>query len=169
MKGKLTAKEIAFIGICAAGALILGYIEYRIPIIPSIPGIKLGLSNMMIVLMFFISGARDASIIAVLKTLMSALMFSGFSAFLFSFSGVMLAYAAMWLVWRCRWHMVGISVIGALAHNGAQLLVAALVIQNMGVMVYLPVLIVSAVITGLLTGTLAHLLYGHLKRAGIVK
>lgn len=167
MKYKFTAKNIAFMGVGVAGALILGYIEYRIPIVPSIPGIKLGLSNMMVLLMFFMGGPRDAGVIAFLKTLLNAVMFSGFSAFLFSMAGVTLAYAFMWITWRFKWHMVGISVVGALAHNMGQLIVAALVIQNAGVFVYLPVLMVSAVLTGLLTGSLASLLVRHLKRAGI--
>lgn len=153
--GKITTRTVTTLGLLTAVALVLGYVEHLIPI-TTIPGIKLGLANTVLLYALYLLNVRSAVILMTLKVALSGLLFGGVSAMLYSFAGGVLSLAAMLLVKRIRGvSVIGVSVVGALMHNVAQMIVACLIVQTRAVLVYLPVLLVSAAITGTLTGIVA--------------
>lgn len=155
--------RLTYMGLAIALALIFSYIETLITILPTIPGIKLGLSNGVVLIMFFLEGPKEAGIIAIMKTILSAFLFSGFATLLYGLSGVLCAFAAMWITWHFHWSIIGISITGALAHNTGQILIAVLVLQNAHVFVYYPILIIAGLIVGTITGFIAKMLLKYLK------
>lgn len=167
----MKAKTIARFGVLTAAALALGYIEQFIPI-TGIPGVKLGLSNTVLLYALYMMGARSAALLMVLKVLLSGLLFAGPGAMLYSLAGGCASLAAMLPVKRIfpRVGVVGVSIAGAVFHNIGQILVASFVVLTRAVFAYLPVLLISGVIAGLLTGIAAkyalRALQAYEKRAG---
>ena len=155
----MTVKRLARLGLLLAMALVLGYAEQFFPILPTVPGIKLGLGNMVILFLLYTDGVKAAGITMLAKVTLCAALFAGFSGFLYSFAGGVLSLAVMWLLSRVRGvSPIGAAIGGAAAHNIGQLSVAAWVLQTKVLIVYLPILMVSAVITGTVTGILTKLL-----------
>lgn len=146
-------KNIAFIGILTALALVLSALEMMLPAIPMLPpGAKLGLSNIVTMYTAGSIGLVPALCIAVVKGLFSGLR--GFTAMLMSLSGGIASTLIMWLLLKIKhkpFGMIGIGVAGALSHNAAQLLVAA-VITTPAIIYYVPWLILFGILTGTLTG-----------------
>lgn len=163
------AKRITYIALCTALALIIGYVESRIPVLIAVPGVKLGLSNIMVLIMFYISGAGDALILAVLKVGLSTLLFGNFSTLIYSASGAALAYLFMFVCFRFfRWEAISTSLLGALGHNLGQITAAAILMENIRIYYYLVVLLFAAAITGFLSGVLAQLLLRQLKKNRLI-
>jgi heptaprenyl diphosphate synthase len=140
-------------------ATVLHGIEGGIPLPFVIPGVKLGLANIITLVALVMLGVPFALAVALMRTLLGALLVIGFGpTFLMSLSGALLSWAVMSLLYRGlgkHLSLVGISVAGAVAHIAAQLTVAALILKHPGTMMLFPVLMVSAVITGILVGITA--------------
>jgi len=150
------AKKAAYGGVMTACALILSYIEYLLPINIGVPGIKLGLANIVTVVVLFWLGAGYAFAVNTLRIVVAALLFSGVFGMLFGLAGGTLSIAVMVLAKRTgAFSIVGASIAGGVAHNIGQLLVAAAFISNFAVLYYLPVLLTSGALTGLVIGILA--------------
>lgn len=156
-------RQLTYMGLAIALALIFSYIENTIVILPAIPGIKLGLSNGVVLVIFFLEGAKEAAIVAILKTILSSFLFSGLATLLYGLAGVSCAFIAMWITRHFDWSIIGMSIAGALAHNTGQILVACLVLQNIHIFVYYPILIAAGVIVGVITGFIAKLILKYLK------
>lgn len=151
----MTTKTIAKLGLLTAVALVLGYVDSMIPI-STIPGIKLGLSNTVLLYAIFLLDAKSAWILMFLKVGLSGLMFGGVTAMLYSFAGGLLSLSAMLLMRRVKgMSMIGVSVTGAVMHNVGQMIVACLVVQSRAILAYFPILLIAAVVTGILTGIVA--------------
>lgn len=162
------ARKAAYLGVLTAIALVLGFIERYIPLGASIPGIKLGLANVVILFAIYFMGKRYAFAILLAKVFLSGFLFAGVAGLLYSLAGGLLSFLAMAFAFRFkRLSMIGVSVIGAIFHNVGQILTAALVVQNLKIAFYLPVLLVSAIITGILTGIAAKLVAEALKKSGL--
>lgn len=161
----MSNKRITYLGLLLAVALIIGYIEFLLPPVSGVPGVKLGLSNIITLITLKLFGKKEAGIVLVLRILLSGLLFGNLFAVLFSLSGGLLAFFAMLLADSAgRFSLVGISALGGVTHNIGQLLAAMLTLKLSGLIYYAPVLLVSGLICGLLTGFLAGLV---LKRLGI--
>lgn len=166
----MKAKQIARFGAFAAMALVLGYVERLVPIAPGLPGVKLGLSNTVLLYALYLMGSRDAALLMVAKVLLSGLLFSGPTALLYSFAGGVLSLTGMVIAKKITSiSVVGVSVCGAVLHNIGQLLAASLVVGLAPVLSYLPILLLSAIITGILTGVIARSLFRALEAAGLAK
>jgi heptaprenyl diphosphate synthase len=150
--------------ILAAVALVLSYLEFLVPLPLPVPGIKLGLANIAVIIAIYLLGGRCGAIVAVLKVLLSGLLFSGVGAMLYSAAGTLLALAAMIPMVRCgRFGTVGVSVGGAAAHVTGQMAVAALAVATPQLLLtYLPILLLTSIPTGALTGYIAHLILNRL-------
>jgi heptaprenyl diphosphate synthase len=153
-------------------AMVLSYMERFIPILPSFPGVKLGLANIITLMVLLMYSWKEALIVLVARvTLLSFFTGSGVS-FLYSMSGGLLSLLGMKLALRYTsrvFSLMGVSVIGAFLHNTAQMLVLAAILGSFTVAVYYyPVLILAAVATGSLTGFIALHLHRHLLRLGKV-
>lgn len=149
----------------AALMLALGYVESLLPAFAAAPGVKLGLANTVLLYALYLIDTKSALALAVIKVLLSSLLYGSPAAFIYSASGAALSLAAMLLLKRLgRFSPVGVSIGGALAHNLGQCAAAAAVIGIAPVLAYLPALLLSAIVTGILTGTVAALLIKHLRR-----
>lgn len=146
-------KRIALRGILVALALILSYIESFFPVSSAVPGIKLGLANIVTIYALKRLGLKDTLIISLLRILLSTILFGNLAMMVYSISGALFSILIMSLVSRFdRVGTLGISVAGAVAHNIAQCDVASILLQNSSVFRYLPVLLISGVIAGIITG-----------------
>ncbi len=159
------SRRIAYCGLFAALAILMGYVELLIPMPIPIPGVKLGLANVIIVIMLYFMDAKSAFFVSLIRVLLSGLLFAGFAGLLYSLSGAMLSFAVMVLLKRTeRFSIVGVSVAGGIFHNVGQIVVAALVVENVRMAYYLPFLLVSGVVTGIVIGIVAQTALKYLKR-----
>lgn len=151
-----------------AVAVVLGYIEHLIPMPGSIPGIKLGLANTVLLYAIYLLDAKSAFLLMVLKVGLSGLMYGGVSAMMFSFGGGLCSLVMMLLMKKLGGvSIIGVSVVGAVFHNVGQTAVAALMVNTAALMGYVPFLLVAAVVTGVLTGIAAKYAIQGLKASGL--
>ncbi len=152
----MTVKTIARFGVLTSLALMLGYFERFIPIAPGLPGVKLGLANSILLYAIYLIDSKSAFTLMILKVVLSAALYAGLGAIMFSFSGGLFSLIMMLLTKRYgKTSVIGVSVIGAVFHNIGQLVVAGFIVQTRGLLFYLPILLISGVITGIITGTIA--------------
>ncbi|MDD4402861.1 MAG: Gx transporter family protein [Desulfitobacteriaceae bacterium] len=150
-------RRIAIIAMFVALATVLNIVERSIIIPGAHPGVKLGLANVITLLSILMLGSRDAFLVVAVRCFMGAFIGGNPVGFLFSFTGGMLSTLVMVIMWnyfRKLISIVNISMIGAVCHNIGQLFIAALLARSFHVYVFLPVLMISAVITGYIVGVL---------------
>lgn len=166
----MKTKSIARFSLLCAMALALGYLERFIPVVPGIPGVKLGLANTVLLYAVYLMGAKSALLLMLAKVALSGFLFAGLSGMLYSLAGGLLSLCVMLPLSRLKdVGIIGVSVGGAVFHNIGQLAVACAAVESRAVLVYLPVLMISAVITGTLTGIAAKYAIAALQRAGLDK
>ncbi len=163
-----TSYKIALSAIMVAAALIVSYIEAMIPAVIPIPGVKLGIANIVVVVALYMFGARYALTINVIRIFIAGFLFSGVFGILYSLAGGLLSFAVMLIVkhFKC-FSIVGVSLAGGVFHNLGQLLTAAYLVSNIKVFVYFPVLIFSGLICGTVIGIVAGILLQRLKKVRI--
>lgn len=148
--------KTAYLGLMLALALICSYVEALIPVPIGIPGVKLGLANIVMVCMLYRSGERDAAVISFARVLLSGFFFGSLYSILYSLAGAALSLVVMSLIRRTNaLHLISVSAAGGIAHNVGQFLVAALVVENYRILYYLPVLFLVGMATGVLIGVVA--------------
>ncbi|MCQ4636784.1 Gx transporter family protein [Anaerovorax odorimutans] len=157
--GQTTAYKIALASMMAALALIFSYIEALIPFSIGIPGIKLGIANLVILVSLYILGFGYTLAINVIRILVAGLLFNGLFGALYSLAGGLLSLAVMYLLKKTGlFSTVGISMAGGVAHNLGQLLTAAFLVSTIKLFFYFPVLLFSGIISGILIGIITHLI-----------
>lgn len=169
----MPTQKLTTIAVLVALAVVLHLFEALIPLPIPIPGVKLGLANIITLLALVLFDFKTAFLIAVLRTVLGSLL-SGtlFNiAFFMSFSGAIAAACLMALLLRLPlshsgFSILGISMAGAAAHNLGQLAVAAMLIRHTGIFYYLPILLLSSIPTGFLTGLVLRELLNYLKISG---
>lgn len=161
----MKAGRIAYYGLFAALAVLMGYVEMLVPVPVPIPGVKLGLANVVALVMLYYMDAKSAFFISLVRVVLCGLLFAGFAGLLYSLSGALLSFAAMALLKKTgRFSMIGVSVAGGVFHNVGQITVAALAVENVRMAYYLPFLLVSGVVTGVLIGLVAQMALRYLQR-----
>ena len=149
----MNAKKIAYHGLLTSVMLVLGLVERQFLLAPGIPGIRLGLSNTVLLYAICLMGAGSAWLLVGLKVLLGGLLYAGVSGMFYSFAGGVFAMAAMLLCLRVRGvGLVGVSVVGAAAHMAGQIGMSRLLLESWAAALQAPVLIAAAVGTGVLTG-----------------
>ena len=149
----MSAKRIAYYGSMLGLAIICGYVEMLIPFDFGIPGIKLGLVNIVALVLLYKNGFLPALAVSVSRVLLIGILFGNAMSVFYSLAGGVLSLIVMYLVKKIPYFStVGVSVAGAAAHNIGQLAAALVVIGMKAVMFYLPFLLIAAVITGFLIG-----------------
>lgn len=144
-------------GVFLALALICSYVESLIPISFGIPGVKLGLTNIVVVLMLYCIGAKEALAVSVCRIVLAGFLFGNLFSILYSLAGGLLSFLIMWAVKRTgKLGILPVSVCGGIFHNIGQLAVAAFVVENYNVFYYLPVLLLAGAATGLVIGIVAQ-------------
>lgn len=159
-------KKIAQLGLFLALALILAYVESLIPFSFGIPGIKLGLPNLIVVLLLYNrGGAKEALLVNGLRIILSGFLFSNLYTILYALAGALFSFAAMLVGRQMRcFSVVGVSVLGGVFHNIGQIIVAMFVVETFYVGYYVPFLTVAGTITGSLLGIAAMELIPYLAR-----
>lgn len=159
----LRTKKLALSAILAAMAMILSYIEALIPLPVPIPGVKLGLANLIIIIAIYKLGFKYAFVINCVRIFTAGLLFTGVFGIMYSLAGGVLSIIIMYLLYRTNlFSMVGISMAGGVAHNLGQLITACLIMSNIKLMSYFSILLFSGMISGILIGIVAWLVNGKL-------
>lgn len=159
------SKKIAYGGLFSALAILMGYVELLVPLPIPVPGVKLGLANIIIILVLYVMGPKAAFFVSVIRVLLSGLLFAGFAGLLYSLSGALVSLAAMLLLYKTdQFSIIGISISGGIFHNIGQIFVAALVVENMKLFYYLPILLVSGILTGAVIGMVAQTAMQYVNR-----
>ena len=154
----------AYFGVFTALALIFSYLESLIPIRFGIPGIKLGLANLLTVILLYKRNAREALLLSVVRVILSGFLFGNLFSIVYSLAGGIMSLLVMAVLKRSgKFSVIGVSAAGGVSHNIGQLLVAMAAVETYRVGYYFPVLLIAGVVTGLLIGTVAEQV---LKRLG---
>ncbi len=161
MKPKKLMTEAMLCGL----ALILSYVESLFPLSIAVPGVKMGLPNLVIVFALYRLGAGSAARISLVRVAIVALLFGNVYSFLYSIAGAVLSLLMMTLLRILPGlHTAGVSVAGAVVHNAAQIGVAMIILGTDKIIYYLPALLVSGVVSGVVIGVLAALMIARLPK-----
>lgn len=156
---QLRTKSIAQIALFTSLALIFSYVEAIIPYNPGIPGIKLGIANVVTVIVLYKFGWKEAASVSVLRIALAGLLFNGVFGMLYSFAGAIISFAVMLLLKHSdKFSIIGVSMAGGVMHNLGQLLVAAALIEDLRIFFYFPVLLFSGIVSGIAIGIIATLI-----------
>lgn len=158
MKNK--SKTISFLGLCTSLALVLAYLEAIIPpVFPAVPGIKMGLPNIVLIFVLYRYGGGKALVVSMLRIVLVSMLFGNGMAFLYSLAGGLLSMGIMVLLKRTKLlSTVGVSVAGGVAHNVGQVLTAMVLLETSQLIYYLVILTVTGTIAGILIGLCGALL-----------
>ncbi|MDO4261128.1 MAG: Gx transporter family protein [Eubacteriales bacterium] len=149
------AGRLAALGLLTALGLAASYAETLIPVPVGIPGIKLGLANLVAVWALYDMGPGDALGVNLLRILLAGFLFGNLSMILYSLAGAALSFCCMYLAKRSGlFSLCGVSVIGGVTHNIGQLLTAMAVLESVNLVYYGPVLLAAGTVTGLLVGVM---------------
>lgn len=146
----------AYFGVFTALALILSYVEMLIPINFGIPGAKLGLANLIIVIVLYKTDWKEALLLSVTRIVLAGFIFGNMFSILYSLAGGILSLAVQAVLKKQgSFSVAGVSIAGGVSHNIGQLIVAMIVVETYQVGYYLPVLLISGLLTGLLIGVIS--------------
>lgn len=155
----MKTKKLTTLGLSAALALILSYVESLLPPLMAVPGVKVGLPNIVILFLLYRYGWREAGGVSLIRLLLSAALFTGFAAFFYGLAGAALSLAGSTFLKKTdRFSPLGVSVAGGVLHNLGQITLAALVLNSGYLFAYLPVLLLSGTVAGAVVGLLAGIL-----------
>ena len=149
-------KKVAYLGVFAAAAMLLSYVESLVPVFVTVPGLKLGLANLATVLVLYLYSWKEAAVVSAVRILLTGFLFGNLFSIAFSAAGGFLSLLMMALLKKSgRFSMTGVSIAGGVFHNVGQLCIAALVVSNFRILYYLTVLLISGLVTGALIGILS--------------
>lgn len=155
----METKKITQLGLFLAVSLVLSYFESVLPVMIAVPGVKLGLANIVTMLLLYRYGVGKAFIFMMVRVLLSGFLFSGVTGIIYSFAGGVLCIAIMGCLRKLPFFsMLGVSMTGAVFHNLGQIIVAWFVMENAHILYYFPVLCISGLISGLVIGFVSQLL-----------
>ena len=164
MPDKTKAKRVALYGITIALAAIMSFIESLIPVSLGIPGAKLGLANLVTIVCLYTIGDKAAIVISIFRIILVGLLFGNMFSILYSLSGGIVSIACMLTAKRSeRLSAAGVSIVGGVMHNIGQLLVAAIIIHNIRIAYYMPVLMLAGVVCGIVIGLLGAIIIKRVK------
>lgn len=143
-------------------ALIFSYVETLIPIQFGIPGVKLGLANLIIVIALYRMKLSEAYLLSIVRVLLAGFIFGNYFSIIYSLAGGLLSLTVMALLRKKGgFSVIGVSIAGGVFHNIGQLIIASVIVETFSVMYYVPVLLIAGLVTGLLIGIASD---GMLKR-----
>lgn len=163
MKEALTGKKIAEYGLMVALAMVLSYVEFLIPFSVAVPGVKLGLANIVVIFALYRLGISQAFIISLLRVLLMSFMFGNIFALMYSLSGAILSLLIMITMKKTgRFTPLGVGAAGGVAHNIGQVLCAMVLLETREFIYYLPLLLISGTITGIIIGLIGGIIIERL-------
>lgn len=151
------SRKIAYGAMLVALAMIFSYVESLIPISIGIPGIKLGIANLVTVMGIYFLKTADVFIVVVMRIVLVGFMFGNGVSIIYSLAGGILSFAVMLLIKKTdKFSVISVSVVGGITHNIGQIMIAAILLKSTAVIYYLPVLMIAGTVTGLLIGIVAE-------------
>lgn len=163
-KKRFTVQTVAQCGLLTAMMLVLGFIESLLPVAAGVPGIKLGLSNGVLMFALYMLDAPTAFILMLLKVLLSGLLFGGVSAMMYALAGGVCSMLGMILLKKLKFNLITVSMVGAVLHNLGQVLLAMLILENDQLIYYMAILLLVGLACGAVTGVAARATIGHMKK-----
>jgi heptaprenyl diphosphate synthase len=159
--------KVAYFGVFTTLALIFSYVETLIPIQFGIPGVKLGLANLIIVIALYRMKLSEAYLLSIVRVLLAGFIFGNYFSIIYSLAGGLLSLTVMALLRKKGgFSVIGVSIAGGVFHNIGQLIIASVIVETFSVMYYVPVLLIAGLVTGLLIGIASD---GMLKRLANLK
>lgn len=161
-------RQITTMGILVALAMVLGFVETLIPINLGIPGMKLGLANIVVVIALFLFDIKTAVVVSILRIILIAMTFGNMSMMFYSIAGASLSLLSMIAISKIKsFSLISVSIVGGIMHNVGQIICAAFVVRTNGVFTYLPVLMIAGLVSGALIGIVAGLILVRLTNVKI--
>ncbi len=162
----METRKIARMGLLTALALILSYVESLIPAFVAVPGVKMGLANIVVVFALYTLGPGEAAIVSIIRVLLSSLLFGSILSLSYSAAGAIISLLSMIIMMKTKiFGVTSVSVTGGVFHNLGQILVACLVLETDVLLYYLPVLILSGTITGAVIGIASSIVIKRLQKS----
>ena len=150
------AKRVARMAMWTALAMVFSYVEAIIPFSFGVQGVKLGFANIVVLAGLYMMPAKDVFVISMTRIVLMGLLFYNGITLLYSLCGGILSFVVMYFLKKISaFSILGVSAAGAVAHNTGQIIAAYVIILNVSVFVYFPVLIVSGVVMGVIVGAAA--------------
>ncbi len=163
-KNSKKVKNIAMCGVLTTLAMIFSYIDSLISIPIPVPGVRLGISNIVIITALYIVGVKEAMIVNILRIVLTSILFGNATSFWFSITGGMLSIIVMILLKKIElFSIVGISVAGGVSHNIGQIIAAVIIMETHAILYYLPVLLITGTVAGIVVGVVAAMVLKRLK------
>lgn len=166
--GKFSVKRLCYDALLLSVALLLSYLEFLLPLgdLAFLPGFRLGLANLAVMVAVFAVSPADGAVISLLRVGIMALLFGTVTTFWFSLCGAVLSLLVLVILYflRPKMSFLGVSVLSAVAHNLGQLTGALILFSNKAVFSYLPALLLASLLFGSLCGFLMNVLYQRLPK-----
>ena len=160
----MKTKKVAMLGLTIALAMIMSYIEALVPLSFAVPGIKMGLANIVIIFVLYKIGTKEAILVSLIRVILVSLLFSNVMAMAYSIAGAVLSLSVMWLLNKTdRFSFVGVSIAGGIMHNVGQIIMAVILLGTEQIALYLPVLIITGTVTGVVIGIVSGLVINRFK------
>lgn len=161
----MSSRRLARYALLTALAMALSWLESLVPLAGVVPpGVKLGLTNLVVIFALYRMSLRDAAVISLIRVVLVAFTFGNSYSFAYSLAGAALSLAVMALLKRSgKFSLLGVSVAGAVSHNIAQVLVAMAVMETSRLAWYLPVLLVSGIAAGVCVGAAGALIVKRIR------
>ncbi len=157
MSSQNRTQRIAFLGMLIALAMILSWLESQIPPLVAIPGMKLGLTNLVVLVSLYRVGEKEALVINILRIILVGVSFGNAFSIVYSLSGGLLSGGIMLFLKRTnRFKMVTVSIAGGVFHNVGQIMVAMFLLETSALIYYLPFLWMSGIVAGVIVGEIAY-------------
>ncbi|MBQ8280110.1 MAG: Gx transporter family protein [Roseburia sp.] len=161
----MKTKKIAYLGLLIALAFVFSYIEFLIPVNIGVPGAKLGLANLVIIVALYTLNEKDAFVLSMIRIVLVGFTFANLASMLYSLAGGILSFLAMVLAKKTgKLSITGVSVIGGVFHNVGQIIMAIWVVKTASLVYYLPVLMISGIVAGVAIGILGGMVTKRIKK-----
>lgn len=155
----MKAAKVSFLALAIALAMIFSFVESQIPAFVAVPGVKVGLPNIVVVFLLYKMGWKEAAVVSLVRVFLVGLLFGSLLSVAYSFAGAILSFLGMLLLKKIPvFSCVAVSVVGGVLHNVGQIALACWVTETAQIVYYLPVLLVSGVIAGVVIGLASALI-----------
>lgn len=163
------AKRVAYCAMLSALAMVFGYVEALIPFSFGVPGMKLGIANLVIVVSLYLLPTYQVFFIQLIRIVLISFLFGNMSMMMYSLAGGILSFLVMRFVKKTDiFSIIGVSICGGVSHNVGQLIMAVLAVQTIKLIYYFPMLLMGGLITGCLIGMLAQRILERIKSSSNV-
>ena len=155
----MKTKKLAVMALTTAVAMILSFVESQIPAFAAVPGVKMGLANIAVVFALYRLGWKEAAAVSLVRVVLVSLLFGSIASLFYSLAGAVLSLLGMGLMKRCgKFTEILVSVTGGVLHNIGQIAMASILLETDALRYYLPFLLVSGILAGVVIGLVSGIL-----------